>query len=100
MAGPSSTSNLTVETVFKMSSFSWDPLNSADWDKEKARPDCILRIKRYLILNLLSIFREYGSERQIQSGKLIFCSPDVSSSFPNEKCFRLSVGFIYICTPN
>lgn len=46
MAGPSSTSNLTVETVVKMSFFTWDPFNSADWDKEKATPDCILRIKR------------------------------------------------------
>ena len=47
MAGPSSTSSLPVKTVFQMSSFTWDPFNSADWDKEKAGADCILRIKRY-----------------------------------------------------
>jgi hypothetical protein len=48
MAGPSSSSsNLAMETFLTMSSVSWDPFSSKDWDKEKVSPECILRIQRY-----------------------------------------------------
>ena len=43
-----------METFLAMSSVSWDPFNSKDWDKEKASPDCVLRIKR----DIMSIYKE------------------------------------------
>ena len=37
----------TAMTYMAALSSTWDPFDSKDWDKEKASPACILRIKRY-----------------------------------------------------
>ena len=37
---------ISMSNVLIASSSNWDPLNSKDWDKEKASPDCVKRIKR------------------------------------------------------
>ena len=46
MAGPGPSAAMKYMAAL---SSTWDPFDSKDWDKEKASPACILRIKRYFL---------------------------------------------------